>query len=209
MTTRILHTTNTSPFGRQVRILLAEKALDYEQNQTRALDRDAGSFALLNPELRVPVLVDGGRTFFDTRIITEYLLTAYPDQNPNGIPPLAPMSTRPQFHFDDAMLLSVLTGLMNTAVNLTAFRNNGVTKEQAPYLARQEERINTSLDWLEERATPKGFLPGVFSMADIGLICAADFGELRNLYLVGERGNLQAIRERYAKRLSVLSTKPA
>ncbi|MEE8433836.1 MAG: glutathione S-transferase family protein [bacterium] len=213
MSNRILHATNTSPFGRQVRIVLAEKALDYGQDQTLALERDAKTFGRVNPALRVPVLEDDGKTIFDTRIIIEYLLAAYPEaggSDPHGSedPPLAPTMTRPGEHLDDAMVLAALIGLLDTAVNLFALGRNGVTEEQAPYLGRHKERITASLDWLEERAGPEGFQPGLFSVADLAWICAADYGDMRGLFQVGGRSGLQAIRERYAGRPSVADTRP-
>ena len=208
MSTRILHATDLSPFGRQVRIVLAEKALEYDKDQTLALTRDAKTFGKVNPALRVPVLEDDGKTIFDTRIIIEYLLAAYPEPSAPETPPLAPAPARPEEHLDDAMLLAVLTGLLDTAVNLSALGRNGITEEQAPYLGRHKERITASLDWLEERAGPEGFQPGLFSVADIAWICAADYGESRGLFQAGGRPGLQAIRERYAERPSVADTRP-
>lgn len=208
MSNRILHATNMSPFGRQVRIVLAEKALEYEKDQTLALTRDAKTFGRVNPALRVPVLEDDGKTIFDTRIIIEYLLAAYPETGGGEIPKLAPTPTRQSEHLDDAMVLAVITGLLDTAVNLSALGRNGVTEEQAPYLGRHKERITASLDWLEQRAGPEGFQPGLFSVADIAWLCAADYGEMRDMFRADGRSGLQAIRERYAERPSVAGTRP-
>ena len=167
MSDRILHATNSSPFGRQVRIVLAEKGLDYSQDQSLASQREAATFGPVSPGLRVPVLEDDGKTIFDTRIILEYLLAAYPGSEGPQSPPLAPTLTRPEEHLADAMVHSVLNGLLDTAVNLFAIGRSGVTEEQVPYLGRHKERIPASLDWLEERAKPEGFQPGLFSLADI------------------------------------------
>ena len=209
MTRRVLHCTNGSPFGRQVRIVLAEKQLDYDQDQTLAIKRPAATFGALNPGLRVPVLEDDGRTLFDTRIVLEYLLTAYPE-TPAGAPepPLADALIRPKHHFDDALIFSALTGLLDTAVNIRQFRLNGITAEQAPYLVRQNERLDATLDWLEDRADEEGFQPGVLAMADLALITAADFGAGHSLFEIGARPRLNAILTRHAERPSVAATRP-
>src|SRR5690606_17542637 len=67
-----------SPYVRKVRIVMAEKKLDYEfeiddpwSEQTRASDS--------NPLGKVPCLVlDGGEALFDSRVIVEYLDTLSP-----------------------------------------------------------------------------------------------------------------------------------
>ena len=39
----------------------------------------------------------------------------------------------------------------------------------ASYLQRHLDRIESCLAWLEERATPDGFVPGWFSIMDVNL----------------------------------------
>jgi hypothetical protein len=50
--------------------------------------------------------------------------------------------------------------------------HTGLEPEQVSYLQRQRDRIDCCLDWLEKRAAPEGFAPGVFSIMDLNLICA-------------------------------------
>jgi hypothetical protein len=45
-----------------------------------------------------------------------------------------------------------------------------------PYVARQRYRIGSCLDWLEERITPDGFWPEVFSIMDLNLLCPLLWG---------------------------------
>ena len=65
----------------KVRIMLAEKQLDYE---TRAVALESGEqvspdFLTLNPKGVVPVLVHEGRTIPESSIISEYLDDKFPD----------------------------------------------------------------------------------------------------------------------------------
>src|SRR5687767_7565574 len=62
-----------SPFARKVRIVLAEKKIDYELELDNPWDEGAGLRAH-NPLSQVPVLVlEDGTTVFDSRVIVEFL----------------------------------------------------------------------------------------------------------------------------------------
>ena len=67
----------TSPYVRKVRIVMAEKKLDYQL----VLEDVWGSDAILkmNPLGKVPCLVmEGGEALFDSRVIVEYVDTLSP-----------------------------------------------------------------------------------------------------------------------------------
>jgi glutathione S-transferase len=69
----------TSPYARKVRIVLAEKKIDFDL----VLDspwEPGNKVASLNPLGKVPVLVlDDDSTLFDSRVIAEYLDTVAPN----------------------------------------------------------------------------------------------------------------------------------
>ncbi|HSV28580.1 MAG TPA: glutathione S-transferase family protein, partial [Candidatus Omnitrophota bacterium] len=67
------------PFSRLVRVVLAEKKLDFEAHVERYWERRA-EFVALNPASDVPVLVDdGGNGFCDAVAIAEYLDETHPE----------------------------------------------------------------------------------------------------------------------------------
>lgn len=78
----------TSPYARKVRIVAAEKRIEIEMTAVvlSAPDSPVNSF---NPLGKIPVLVlDGGESLFDSRVIVEYLDTRTPvahvlPQDPN------------------------------------------------------------------------------------------------------------------------------
>src|SRR5437016_13801215 len=82
--------TPASPFTRKVRVVLAEKRIDYEF----VIDRPAEPTTRVpsfNPLGKVPVLVlDDNTTIFDSRVIAEYLDNASP------VTKLIPDDTRPR-----------------------------------------------------------------------------------------------------------------
>lgn len=67
------------PFSRKVRVMLAEKKLDFECQQERFWERRP-EFLALNPASEVPVLIDeGGTSLADSSAICEYLEEIYRD----------------------------------------------------------------------------------------------------------------------------------
>ena len=69
---------NTSPYVRKVRIVMAEKKLDY-QYVTEDVWSDKTNIKEANPLGKVPCLVmEGGDALFDSRVIVEYLDTLSP-----------------------------------------------------------------------------------------------------------------------------------
>ena len=94
---------HTSPFARKVRIVLAEKKIEYEF-MNEAPGKPESRVPEFNPLGKVPCLVmEGGEAVFDSRVIVEYLDTRSPvsrtrsiarsiasSMNPNS-------STRPAF----------------------------------------------------------------------------------------------------------------
>ena len=209
----LLHTLG-SPFARKVRIALAEKRLEYEKDVASAAKRPLDVFSAQNPSLTVPVLLDGDVTIFESNLILEYLLRTYPGNAPDSPqPPLAATLTRPEHHWEDAKTLAVLESMANTMVNMRFYKASGVDVEKIAYGRRQQRRFNECLDWLDRRATPEGFIPGVFSFQDINLICPLGYLDARGEYLEGVlewrgRPNLEAIVARYRDRPSVRSTLP-
>ena len=206
---RKLYYSQGSPFARKVRVVLAEKGLDYEGDET-PLGRPLGELAAINPNLQVPIFDDGELRLFESNLIIDYLLRTYSDTPPDGPqPPLASSMTRPEHHWEDAKILATLETLGISMVNLRQLGLSGVNAEEVGYLQRQHSRIQSSLDWLEERATPEGFAPGLFSIMDLNLLCALVFSEARDdIFPWRGRPGLEAIVARYQERPSVLSTAP-
>jgi len=73
-----LYFTTGSPFARAVRIILAEKGLPFDREETYTTpsveERARGS-----PTLQVPTLLDGDLRLWDSAVILEYLMASYPN----------------------------------------------------------------------------------------------------------------------------------
>ncbi|MGB8856834.1 MAG: glutathione S-transferase N-terminal domain-containing protein, partial [Burkholderiales bacterium] len=68
----------TSPYARKVRIVLAEKRIEYQLVNENAWNADS-TVPQFNPLGKVPVLIlDDGSSLFDSRVIVEFLDTVTP-----------------------------------------------------------------------------------------------------------------------------------
>ena len=178
---RKLYFSNGSPFARRVRIVLEEKALEYDQDIFDAL-RPIDQIKEITPTLQVPVLQDAERTLWSSDLIIAYLFENYPESNSRDMErPLASSVFRLTFRWEDQLLLETISTLADSIVNLRLMRS-GRNDTTLTYLDRQVYRIKTCLDWLEERVTPSGFWPGTFSVMDISLLCPLLFAENRDVF---------------------------
>jgi len=76
---RVLYHQWLSPFCRKVRLVLAEKKLDFEMRLEPVWERRP-DFLALNPAGEVPVLIaEGGRALADSQAIAEYLEETTPE----------------------------------------------------------------------------------------------------------------------------------
>jgi glutathione S-transferase len=205
---QLLYSPN-SPYARKVRIVLAEKGIPYEAKIVDT-NQPPEHFATLNPNLRVPVFVDGERTLFESNVILDYLLRSFPAKSIGGsLPALAASLTRADRHWDDMAVLVTIETLLDTGINLFQFLRTGMKVEQAPYLQKEMSWTQSCLDWLEARMSPEGYAPGQFSIQDLNLVCALTWAEFRKPFQWWGRKNLERIVANYAERPSVKETRPA
>lgn len=204
---RTLYFGYISPYSRKLRVVLAEKGLEYDAVTLQAAQADA-SFNAVNPARRVPAFTDGDQTLFESQVIVEYLLATYPENATEDAPPFARTVCRPDHYFDDLLVVNAIETMLDSGLVLLQMRNNGITSEHSEYLGREEGRIQVILDWLEARATPEGFAPGLFSIQDMNLVITLQWCDYRGMFDWSGRPNLGAIVERYADRPSMASTVP-
>jgi len=167
-----LVTSLTSPFGRKIRILLAEKGIACELVEDIPWNPETRVPAL-NPLGKVPVLVlDNGETLFDSRVIAEYL-----DGLPAGAPRLLPA--------DDAARLQVrrwealADGIADAAAAIFVERKRPPPQQSSDWIARQRGKIEAALDEAERRLPGEHCVGGRLTLADIALACALGYLQLR------------------------------
>jgi glutathione S-transferase len=156
------------PFAQKVRVVLAEKELEYETvfvDLRTGEHRQNAEFLKLNPYGKVPVLIDDEVVVYDSTIINEYLEDEYP--HPNLMP--ADSSARARVrtledYCDNSFLPS--------AGFVQAELSKPTEEQDAERLARYRNELQRGLKRLEAFLGGKEYLVGDFSLADVSFVPA-------------------------------------
>lgn len=202
---RKLYFSNGSPYARKIRIILLEKGLEFDADINDAI-RPIEEIEPLNPALQVPILEDNGRRLFGSNLIMSYLFDTYPGSEHLSAPSLAPTITRPECHWEDSLILTVIESMADSIANVRLLE--GVDEASVPYVGRQRYRISSCLNWLEQRISGEGFWPGTFSVMDINLMCPLLYGEKRKIFdfRTGKWPRITELIDQLQDRQSVAST---
>ncbi len=211
MTLRLRFTPG-SPFARVVRVVLAERRLDYEAVE----DDGAGPAEERRPDaptLMVPALRDGDLRLWDSLVIVEHLMTRHPARRGGAPddPPLAPSLLRRDRETQDRLALATLQTLCASITLVSQLRWSGVGLENG-FVARNVERVDHLLDWCEEvirdAGDGRGFVPGILSVQDIFLASALSFAENRPIgidWRSRQRDRVGALVDRLERRQSFIA----
>jgi glutathione S-transferase len=151
-----------SPYTRKVRIVLAEKKIDYDFEIDNPWKPDAKA-AKLNPLGKVPVLVlDDGRTLFDSRVIVGFLDNASP------ISRLVPAENRERV--EARRWEALADGVLDAGV-LARLENQREAKlRSAPWIERQMGKVRAGLAAMDSELGDKPWCVGNgYTLADVAL----------------------------------------
>ena len=194
----------TSPYVRKVRVVMAEKKLDYQL----VLEDVWASDALLavNPLGKVPCLVlDGGEAVFDSRVITEYVDTLSP------VGKLIPPSGRERVEVRTWEALA--DGLCDAALQIRMESTWG-PREGArcqPWIDRQLSRIDSAIKAMGRDLGDKPWCNGNhFTLADVAVGVALGYLDFRFSHIDwrADHANLTRLVEKLATRPSFIDTVP-
>lgn len=203
-----LHYTPGSPFSRIVRVLVRELRLECEEVEILEFPPPPRHFDI-NPLGQVPALETEDGVRFPTRVIVDYLM----QQCRNADTAVAPSIRRTDDHWQDDQTLAVLLVMGDALAAIkyqtwSGLRAGGENLIGYDPAERHMERVQRTLDWLESRASPAGFMPGTLSVQDIALACIILWTEARGAIAWRGRPNLERIVDRCADRPSFRATKP-
>ncbi len=162
----------TSPYARKVRVVLAEKRIDFEFVEENAWNADT-TVHQFNPLNKVPVLVlDDGMPLFDSRVITEFL---------DGVSPVSrlfPESGRERIMVKRWEALA--DGIADAGVAVFLERKRPGSPDGEAWIARQRAKVDAGLAMAARDLGDKDFCHGVgLTVADISLACALFWLEFR------------------------------
>lgn len=187
----LLYHDTRAPNPRRVRIFLAEKGVTVETIEVTIATgaNRAPPYLVKNPLGLLPVLeLDDGRILRESIAISRYIEELHPEPNLFG-----------NDAWERAMIeqwnrhaeLEMLWPIAQTFRNTHAFWQ-GRIKQSPEFGAITKEIANDRLDWFEGELGKRPYLAGDrFTVADITLLCAIDFGRIVDIRIGDARPNLK------------------
>jgi len=195
----------TSPYVRKVRIVMAEKKLDYqhELEDVWASDKIMAS----NPLGKVPCLVlPGGEAIFDSRVIVEYLDTRSP------VSRLIPEGSRERIEVRTWEALA--DGLVDAAILARleqTWPGRSAEQRSDAWIQRQLHKVDVSINAISTGLADKPWCTGIhLSLADIAVGCALGYLAFRfpQIDWRGRHANLARLADKLDARASFIDTLP-
>ncbi|MES2958853.1 MAG: glutathione S-transferase N-terminal domain-containing protein [Pseudomonadota bacterium] len=195
----------TSPYVRKVRIVMAEKKLDYQF----VLEDVWASDAILtaNPLGKVPCLVmEGGEAVFDSRVIVEYVDTLSP------VGRLIPGSGRERAEVRTWEALA--DGIVDACILARleqSWKGRAEGQSSPAWVERQMSKVNAAVKAMALGLGEKPFAAGVhFTLADIAVGCALGYLDFRFAHIDwrGAHPNLARLAAKLSQRQSFIDTLP-
>jgi glutathione S-transferase len=164
----------SSPYVRKVRVVMAEKKLDYQFVEEDVWNSDA--ILASNPLGKVPCLVmEGGEAVFDSRVIVEYL---------DARSPLArlipePNRERTEVRTWEALADSMVDALILARLEATWAGRTAEQRSQA-WIDRQMKKVSASLEAVATGLAAKPWCNGIhMTLADVAVGCALGYLDFR------------------------------
>jgi len=197
----------TSPYVRKVRIVMAEKKLDYQFILEDVWAANT-TITASNPLGKVPCLVmEGGEAVFDSRVIVEYLDTLSP------VGKLIPAQGRERAEVKTWEALA--DGLLDAAILVrleATWAGRSEQERSQAWIARQLGKINATLKAMSTGLADKAFCSGIhLSLSDVAVGCALGYLDLRfpEIHWRESYPNLAKLQEKLAQRPSFIETQPS
>ncbi|WP_298015545.1 glutathione S-transferase N-terminal domain-containing protein [uncultured Castellaniella sp.] len=194
----------TSPYVRKVRIVLAEKKLDYELVLDDPWSSNTQTTAY-NPLGKVPCLIlDENEALFDSRVIVEYLDTLSPVGRLIPPPGRERVAVKRWEATADGIMDAAAAAFMET-------HRRPEPQRSADWVKRQTAKIHAALDYMNGLLGEQPYCTGVnLCLADIAVGAALGYLDLRSpdLNWRAHHANLARLAEKLDARPSFVSTRP-
>ncbi len=195
----------TSPYVRKVRVVMAEKKLDYQHELEDVWGND--KIVKSNPLGKVPCLVlAGGEAIFDSRVIVEYLDTRSP------VSRLIPEGSRERIEVRtwEALADGILDAAILARLEQT-WPERSAEQRCQPWIDRQMHKVTASVAAISTGLADKPWCLGIhLSLADIAVGCALGYLDFRfpQVDWRGPHPNLAKLADKLATRPSFIDTLP-
>lgn len=196
----------SSPYVRKVRVVMAEKRLDYQFVQEDVW-AEGTTIATSNPLGKVPCLVmDGAEAMFDSRVIVEYLDTLSP------VGKLIPSGGRERAEVKtwEALADGVMDAGVLWRLEVTWPGRTDAQRSEA-WIARQRAKVEQGLAAMAKGLGDKAYCSGIhLSLSDIAVGCALGWISFRfpEVDWRGTHANLARLYDKLLQRPSFTDTQP-
>ena len=194
----------TSPYVRKVRVVLADKKLDYSFELENVWSPDT-TIGAANPLGKVPCLVmEDGSAMYDSRVIVEYLDTLTP------VCKLLPANSRDRANVKVREALA--DGVLDAAV--LAFLERTQRPEELryqPWVERQMGKVRAGLAVMADQLGEQPFCMGIhYTLADVAVGCTLGWLSFRfpEIDWRGDYPNLARLFDKLSERPSFKDTVP-
>lgn len=197
---------NTSPYVRKVRVVMAEKKLDYDYVLEDVWSAST-QIALTNPLGKVPCLImEGGEVISDSRVIVEYFDTLSP------VGKLIPTVGRERAEVKtwEALADGVLDAAILARLEATWGGRTDAQRCQG-WIDRQLGKVDAALKAMSKGLAEKSYCVGIhLSLADIAVGVALGYLDFRfpEINWREQHPNLHRLQDRLMQRPSFADTKP-
>jgi len=195
-----------SPYVRKVRVVMAEKRLDYQFVIEDVWSADT-TISSSNPLGKVPCLImDGSEAMFDSRVIVEYLDTLSP------VGKLIPQQSRERAEVKtwEALADGVMDAGLLLRMEATWVHRADSERSQA-WMDRQRGKINAGIAAMAKGLGDKPFCSGIhLSLSDIAVGCVLGWLDYRfpEIDWRADHANLVKLYDKLMLRPSFADTKP-
>ena len=196
-----------SPYVRKVRVVMAEKKLEYQFVLEDVWAADT-TITASNPLGKVPCLVmEGGEALFDSRVIVEYLDTLSP------VGKLIPSGGRERAEVKtwEALADGLLDAALLARMEAVWSERKDSQRSQA-WIDRQLDKIQHALKAMSHGLGEKPFCSGIhLSLSDIAVVCAVAYLDFRFPQIDWRTPypNLHKLHDKLAQRQSFVDSAPA
>jgi glutathione S-transferase len=194
----------SSPYVRKVRVVLAEKKLDYSFELENVWSADT-SIHLSNPLGKVPCLVmEDGSPMYDSRVIAEYLDTLTP------VCKLLPPNGRDRA--DVKVWEALSDGVLDAAVLVRLEKTLRPAEQQsAAWIERQMGKVHAGLAVMSANLGESPFCKGNhYTLADVAVGCTLGWLQFRfpDIGWRSDYANLARLFDKLSERASFKETVP-
>jgi len=193
-----LYYSETSPYARKVRVMLLEKGIAFTGIDVRRGERQAKE---ANPLGKVPTLLVDGAPLYDSVVLTSFLEEAFPTP---ALVPHAPLERAIVRRVE-----ALADGISDVLIPIVQDRRRAPELQNTALAQAYLGKAHAALELIERNVTGRRYLHGdSFSLADIAVVSALGYVNLRLPELLSRYGELQRYQTELLERPSLAATIP-